>query len=348
MNRVTHRQRGFTLLELIVVVGLLGLMTSLATDYMVNETNQQRYDVTKKRLEQIRYAILGDPSRELNGQPTYSGYIADTGSVPKYLSDLLRNNYCASNPVKPKASCVEWREIENWNGPYLTATDFMTISLCTDLSYNNQPACLEEGEDWNTVTVPVFRDGWGNRNQDIVTDTQLSGWFYSNDLVNIGPEEHKPSNGDDIFVRSKGLDGESSSDTAKNRFEHDYPSPSPSAGPLIYKNRYAGKKVEIDFTTNISETANRDFCITYITPEKSDTIDLGTIDFAVEKPTIEKANVFGTVEFSVFGKAEGSADCSNLKPTVLSDSSVYAHNILAGESLEIPVLVENGNESINP
>ncbi|WP_421867237.1 prepilin-type N-terminal cleavage/methylation domain-containing protein [Motiliproteus sp.] len=150
MHSNKPNQQGFTLLELIVVVGVLGLITAMATDFMVNQTNQQRFDTTKLRLEQIRYAIIGDSSRSLNGQPAFSGYIADTGRVPSQLRQLVSNDaYCTSDDSLTEAVCgADWfGGASNWKGPYLP---------------------ISNGNDY-------LLDGWGNGS----SDRYNFGWSYS-------------------------------------------------------------------------------------------------------------------------------------------------------------------------
>lgn len=131
-NDTRHPERGFTLLELIVVIALLGLVSSLATDFMVNETNQQRYETTQQRMEKIRYAIIGDVSRTLNGQPDISGFFTDTGRVPTHLIQLAQKEYCSDGKSGTESDCITparggtWKTPGyHWKGPYLSNTDLI-------------------------------------------------------------------------------------------------------------------------------------------------------------------------------------------------------------------------------
>lgn len=57
MRKMSQKQQGFTLLELVVVVALLGLVTSLAAEYMVDKTSQARIDDTDQRRQTVRSAL---------------------------------------------------------------------------------------------------------------------------------------------------------------------------------------------------------------------------------------------------------------------------------------------------
>ena len=110
------QQGGFTLLELIVVVAVLGLITNLATEYIAINANQQRFDNTKERMEQIKYAIIGDDTRTVNGKPDLVGYVHDIGSAPSALSDLV------TKPPSVSAAAYNntLKRTIGWRGPYIS------------------------------------------------------------------------------------------------------------------------------------------------------------------------------------------------------------------------------------
>ncbi|WP_081917982.1 prepilin-type N-terminal cleavage/methylation domain-containing protein [Methylobacter sp. BBA5.1] len=127
--------RGFTLLEMTVVLLLMTLLASVA----IRETNglsfQVRYEQTRERLERIREAILGNPRQIINGQQAVSGFVADMGRLPKNLHELLEQNFCSDRTYSTQATCEAAGKIWNfqqdwtldsdsglwygWHGPYL-------------------------------------------------------------------------------------------------------------------------------------------------------------------------------------------------------------------------------------
>jgi len=135
-----NRCRGFTLLELLVVIGLLGLVAMSITSLVVEDQGVKRQEVTEKRWDEIRKAIIGDTSRTLNGEPMLSGYVADMGRLPRNLTELMVKDYDDDNdPLTPEFSQPAWAELPlydaiagytpptgvpekigaGWRGPYL-------------------------------------------------------------------------------------------------------------------------------------------------------------------------------------------------------------------------------------
>jgi len=188
------KQSGFTLLELIVVVGVLGLITSLATDFVVNETNQKRYELTKSKLSAIRQGIIGTPGSRINGEVYISGFVADTGLVPEHLIAMIQDGYCLDPKFLHKSVDCEannigdWKSYSGWNGPYLNGLEKVQGKF----------------EDGTDISYLSYKDGWGNNAQQwlnlSVDDEELT-----EDILNFGWWVRV--SGTDLAIRSVGLNG---------------------------------------------------------------------------------------------------------------------------------------------
>lgn len=309
-NSRLHRQRGFTILELIVVVSILGLMASLATDYVVTDTNKERRGASVNRIHQIQYAIAGDHSRTLNKQPAFSGYIADTGSVPKYVRDLLSNAYCTNVRYRARESCVaaehEWREANNWKGPYLQPTGYKDV---------------HDGEGALLATIPIFRDGWGNRQQDdgesvASTDNLDFGWVF--DVGNGGVV---------VRVASLGANGSDADVPGSEYYAFDR-----DIVREIHANQVAGSDIDVSIV-NHSGRPDGLFCLKAIYVDGSSTfVDLGA------RTTVPAARTFGEVTLKGFVKPAISSSCeAAAKYTGIRETHHFAHNAFNTGELELVI-----------
>lgn len=302
-NKINKQQSGFTLLELIVVISIIGLITSLATDFMVNETNQNRYNLTQQRLQQIRYAIVGDSSRSLNGHPVFSGYIADTGHIPKYLRDLVSNGYCTNAAIDNQPACLsvsaKWREQNNWKGPYLQASGYK--DLCNE-------------EKHIIARIPTFRDGWGSHQDFNCAHHDV------NDALNFG-WEFTITDRQNILITSFGLNGPSAVDPVKidspdYLYEKD-------TSIRINASQYRGTKALLQIA-NTSDKSIDHYCLQSSYPDgSSKTIDLRT------EHSIPSGNIFGLVSTNVLRKTTNNEEsCSSARIyTNANVSSFFAHNL---------------------
>lgn len=102
MKKVLKKQRGFTLLELVVVIAILGLIAAMATEFVAFESNQTRYDLTKERRATIRTAL--------------SNYYDDCSDFPDHLDWLVSKTQLDSN------RCGAGND--DWEGPYILDVDF--------------------------------------------------------------------------------------------------------------------------------------------------------------------------------------------------------------------------------
>jgi prepilin-type N-terminal cleavage/methylation domain-containing protein len=190
---------GFTLVELLVVITLLGLLALTATVLVENVGEQDRFDTTRARWQQIRTAIVGDTTRTLNGEPALTGYVADMGRLPKNLKELVE---LGTQPAWGKVDLSLVTTVSpatanlygGWRGPYLPATP-------------------------ETGGSRTYRDGWDNP----LTPAEDYGWKLT--LTGTAPDHTA------IAVQSLGSDGIVTTVTGAG-YAEDYP----ASGNLVSAN----------------------------------------------------------------------------------------------------------------
>ena len=112
--RLLHN-KGFTLMELIVVMALLGILTSVGINIVLRTLEAQKADSTLLEMETIKRAIAGDPSLIINGRRADFGYYGDMGIMPSTLTDLITQG---SQP--PLTNNTTYFITYGWGGPYLS------------------------------------------------------------------------------------------------------------------------------------------------------------------------------------------------------------------------------------
>lgn len=174
MSIIKRKNSGFTLLELVVVVGIMGLMSTMAMDLYTDKSNQKRYDLTKKRITALKHAVYGTDEYSTAYFQNRSFY-EDTNLTPVSMLDLTYFPRCvwyknSDNSAyisgrydkinlrkKNKPSCEintgtidgenvygKWEDKNTfmaWKGPYLS------IDWKKDFNTNNSYA--------------TYLDGWG-------------------------------------------------------------------------------------------------------------------------------------------------------------------------------------------
>lgn len=89
-RKIMCSQTGFSLLEMMLVVLILSTLAFSAIDIVDNKDNQVRFEDTRRRLELIRRAVIGEQGAVYNGQRLLSGYVADNGLLPLNIQGLIR------------------------------------------------------------------------------------------------------------------------------------------------------------------------------------------------------------------------------------------------------------------
>ena len=115
MMFLSRRKDGFTLMELIIVMALIGIMTSIGINIVIRTLEAQKADSTLLEMETIKRAIAGDPSLIINGRRADFGYYGDMGIMPATLADLMTQG---SQP--PLTNNTTYFITYGWGGPYLS------------------------------------------------------------------------------------------------------------------------------------------------------------------------------------------------------------------------------------
>ena len=99
------RQKGFSLLELMIAMFIMIILLSIAVPTYERSVRQARETVLKENLWQIRRSI--------------DQFTADKGKLPSSVDDLVSEKYLREKPIDPITDKTEWQEIqgEDTNSP---------------------------------------------------------------------------------------------------------------------------------------------------------------------------------------------------------------------------------------
>ncbi len=79
-------QKGFSLIELLIVVGIMGISAALMTPVLGDRDNATKLAATLEGMDQIKEAILGRHCERLRGDVALGGYVADMGALPDLVN----------------------------------------------------------------------------------------------------------------------------------------------------------------------------------------------------------------------------------------------------------------------
>ena len=104
---------GFTLIEVIVVIAVVSILAAMALPYAVKIVDKSREEATKKEMEDLYSAIMGDPKI-----PT-AGFVGDVGRLPANITELNTRTAGPSPPPQgPPGGGLLGVKV-GWYGPYV-------------------------------------------------------------------------------------------------------------------------------------------------------------------------------------------------------------------------------------
>ncbi len=108
--------QGLTLVELLVVLSILAVLSTVAIRSVSDQAIETRYDANLDQLEAIKEAIIGDGD-------DFNGFVGDVGRLPEVLNnsldELLEQNGIEPFGIQTPSGDSELRLVCGWRGPYL-------------------------------------------------------------------------------------------------------------------------------------------------------------------------------------------------------------------------------------
>jgi len=138
--------RGVLLIELLIVIMIIGILITGAVKAWDVTIQQTRFTQTKKEMDELCYAITGNPELYAEGRRTDFGYVGDMGIIPDSLADLIR----------PPENTTSWR------GPYIKGKfaenpdDYIQDAWGNYYSYNKDSLVIRSYTSGNNQTPQTW------------------------------------------------------------------------------------------------------------------------------------------------------------------------------------------------
>lgn len=104
LTKTVHApRRGFTLLEMLVVLTIMAVLTTVAAQSLEPVAQKSRAEATQRTLEAVRAALHS--VTHTGGSTSVAGFVSDLRRLPNSWQELFDRNLIASNNL--------------WHGPYI-------------------------------------------------------------------------------------------------------------------------------------------------------------------------------------------------------------------------------------
>lgn len=145
-----YNNRGFTLIEILMVLMLMSILTTVAVTNISESNDETRFEETVEEMLLIRDAMVGNPSIKTRGVRSDFGYVGDVGSIPSAIADLTTMPGGHTAWTSDNANRIN----HGWNGPYfkgsLAGADYTRDAWGNAYVYSplaNPPTLVSLGAD---------------------------------------------------------------------------------------------------------------------------------------------------------------------------------------------------------
>jgi prepilin-type N-terminal cleavage/methylation domain-containing protein len=157
--------RGFTLMELLVVLLIIGVLSTVAIRTIDATRDRALFDQTAEEMKELAQAIVGDPELRTDGRRVDFGFYGDVGRMPVDPRELVES----SDP--------------NWNGPYIRrglagdSLGYLHDAWGNQYSFDFEYGVISStGNGKYPMTTPIIE------NIDHLRDNTISGSVVDSDL----------------------------------------------------------------------------------------------------------------------------------------------------------------------
>ncbi|MFC1554493.1 Tfp pilus assembly protein FimT/FimU [candidate division KSB1 bacterium] len=112
MRKLTKNSKGFTLIELILVIVVLGIISAVAVPKIGNTIRNAKINTTKDEMMKLKIALIGDAEVRVGAIVINKGYRGDMAMDPAAWADLV------NAPADPDLLYNRFTRM-GWNGPYI-------------------------------------------------------------------------------------------------------------------------------------------------------------------------------------------------------------------------------------
>ncbi len=152
---MTHRNAGFTLIEILVVLAIIATVVSIAT---INTNHDGRYDDLKNESQRLKF-VLSTASDEALFQNKNIGLLMSRTEIKPYSYEIKPNNNESLDPKRLNKTQYQWLEYTGKQVKPYTLPENMSFELAIDGQVINLPFALKDSKEEISPNIYLLASG---------------------------------------------------------------------------------------------------------------------------------------------------------------------------------------------